>query len=180
MSSTPTSHTSYFPTPADFTAEIKVPGGRVSATIVRVKRLDDRAILPQYKSTHAAGLDLAACLPRHDMPESITIEPGEIIKVPLGFAIAIPIGYEGQVRPRSGLATKHGISLPNAPGTIDADYRGELFIALINLSKEPFTINHADRIAQLIIAPIAHATIMPVEELDNTPRGTNGFGSTGI
>ncbi len=169
-----------FPNPTDFAAEIKVPGGRVSATIVRVKKLDDRAILPQYKSTHAAGLDLAACLPRHDMPASITIEPGQIVKVPLGYAIAIPVGYEGQIRPRSGLATNHGISLPNAPGTIDADYRGELFIALINLSKEPFTINHTDRIAQMIIAPIAHASIIPVDHLDDTTRGTNGFGSTGI
>jgi len=179
---TPTTITnqSINPSTSDYFSEIKVPGGRVSATIVRVKRLDDRAVLPQYKSTHAAGLDLAACLPRHDMPESVTIEPGEIVKIPLGFACAIPFGYEGQVRPRSGLATKHGITLPNAPGTIDADYRGEMFIALINLSKEPFTITHSDRIAQLIIAPVAHATIRVVEELDETTRGADGFGSTGI
>jgi len=183
MSSTTTASaaaSTKYPNPTDFAAEIKVPGGRVSATLVRVKRLDDRATLPQYKTAHAAGLDLAACLPRHDMPDAVTIEPGEIIKVPLGFAIAIPVGYEGQVRPRSGISTKHGISLPNAPGTIDADYRGELFIALINLSKEPFTINHQDRIAQLVIAPVAHATIQEVDQLDNTARGTDGFGSTGI
>ena len=169
------------PRPTDFHAEIKVPGvGRVSATQLRIKRLDDRAILPQYKSTHAAGLDLAACLPRHDMPASVTVEPGEIVKIPLGYACAIPFGHEGQVRPRSGLSTKHGISLPNAPGTIDADYRGEMFIALINLSKEPYTINHGDRIAQMIIAPVAHATILEVKELEDTARGSAGFGSTGI
>ncbi len=173
--------TAHYPNPSDFFAEIKVPGGgRVNATVLRIKRLDNRAALPQYKSAHAAGLDLAACLPRHDMPESVTIEPGQIVKIPLGFACAIPFGYEGQVRPRSGLATKHAITLPNAPGTIDADYRGEMFIALINLSNEPFTINHADRIAQMVIAPVAHATIRVVEELDDTARGTDGFGSTGI
>lgn len=169
------------PNPSDFISEIKVPGGgRVSASIVRVQILDQRATLPQYKSAHAAGLDLAACLPRHDMPESVTIEPGEIVKIPLGYACAIPFGYEGQVRPRSGLATNHGISLPNAPGTIDADYRGEMFIALINLSKEAFTINHGDRIAQMIIAPVAHATIRVVDQLEDTDRGSNGFGSTGL
>ncbi len=185
MSSTTTTATTHrsstnLPNPTDFTAEIKVPGGRVSATILRIKVLDDRALLPQYKSAHAAGLDLAACLPRHDMPKSVTIEPGEIVKIPLGFAVAIPFGYEGQIRPRSGLATNHGISLPNAPGTIDPDYRGELFIALINLSQKAFTINHTDRIAQMIIAPIAHTTICVVDQLDHTTRGTNGFGSTGI
>ncbi len=156
------------------------PSPTTHTALLRIKKLDDRATLPQYKSELAAGLDLAACLPRHDMPESVTIEPGQIVKIPLGYACAIPVGYEGQVRPRSGLATKHGISLPNAPGTIDADYRGEMFIALINLGNEPFTINHADRIAQMIIAPVAHATIRTVEQLDDTARGSSGFGSTGI
>jgi len=169
-----TSHT-------DYISEYKVPGGgRVSATLVSVKILDERAALPAYKSTHAAGLDLAACLPRHDMPDAVTIKPGQIVKIPLGYAVAIPFGYEGQVRPRSGLATKHGITLPNAPGTIDADYRGEMFIALINLGSEPFTINHRDRIAQLIIAPVSHASIRVVDELENTDRGEGGFGSTGV
>lgn len=178
---TAASSASSLPRPTDFAAEIKVPGGgRVSATIVRVQQLDDRAILPAYKSAHAAGLDLAACLPRNDMPAEVTIEPGEIVKIPLGFACAIPFGYEGQVRPRSGISTKHGISLPNAPGTIDADYRGEMFIALINLSKVPYTIRHGDRIAQMVIAPVAHATIRVVDELDDTIRGANGFGSTGF
>ena len=152
--------------------------GQSSAT-VRFLKLDDRATIPQYQSQLAAGLDLAACLPRHGSPESVTINPGEIAKIPLGFACAIPPGYEGQVRPRSGLATKHGLTVPNAPGTIDADYRGELFVALINLGKEPINISHQMRIAQLIIAPVSHATIIEVDSLDETTRGSDGFGSTG-
>ena len=162
-------------------SEIKLPGGgRVNAAVVRVKRLDERAILPEYKSAQAAGLDLAACLPRHEFGDEVVIEPLDIVKIPLGYSCAIPMGFEGQVRPRSGLSTKHGISLPNAPGTIDSDYRGEMFIALINLSKRAYTIRHGDRIAQLVIAPVAHATIREVEILDDTERGARGFGSTGV
>lgn len=169
------------PNLTDFAPEIKLPGGgRVNAALLRVKRLDERAILPQYKTAHAAGLDLAACLPRHELGETVTIEPGQIVKIPLGYACAIPVGYEGQVRPRSGLSTKHAITLPNAPGTIDADYRGEMFIALINLGAQPYTIAHGDRIAQLIIAPVAHAAVREVAQLDDTDRGANGFGSTGL
>ncbi len=169
------------PNASDYASEIKLPGGgRVNAALVRVRRLDERAILPEYKSAHAAGLDLAACLPRHDLGRTVTIDPGEIVKIPLGFACAIPEGHEGQVRPRSGLATRHGITLPNAPGTIDADYRGEMFIALINLGREPFTVSHGDRIAQLVIAPVAHVAIREVEHLGDTERGENGFGSTGV
>lgn len=175
------SPTRFSPSTSDFVSEIKLPGGgRVNAALVRVKRLDQRAVLPEYKSVHAAGLDLSACLPRHGMDETVTIEPGKIVKIPLGFACAIPVGYEGQVRPRSGLATGHGITLPNAPGTIDADYRGEMFIALINLGREPFTVSHGDRIAQLVIAPVAHATVREVDELEDTDRGAHGFGSTGL
>jgi dUTP pyrophosphatase len=166
---------------SDMSAEIKLPnGGRVNAAVLRVKRLDERAILPEYKSSQAAGLDLAACLPRHDFGDEVTIEPLEIVKIPLGYACAIPVGFEGQVRPRSGLSTKHGISLPNAPGTIDSDYRGEMFIALINLSREPYTVRHGDRIAQLVIAPVAHAAVREVRHLDDTERGDRGFGSTGV
>jgi dUTP pyrophosphatase len=169
------------PMMSDMSAEIKLPnGGRVNAAVLRVKRLDDRAILPEYKSSQAAGLDLAACLPRHEFGEEVTIEPLQIVKIPLGYACAIPLGFEGQVRPRSGLSTKHGISLPNAPGTIDSDYRGEMFIALINLSREPYTIRHGDRIAQMVIAPVAHAAVREVRELDDTDRGDRGFGSTGL
>ncbi len=153
---------------------------QASCVTVAFKRLDANATIPRYHSALAAGLDLSACLPRNGMGETVTMEPNEIVKIPLGFACAIPAGYEGQVRPRSGLSTKHGISLPNAPGTIDADYRGEMFIALINLGTKPYTITHGDRIAQLVIAPVVHATLREVEELDETGRGSNGFGSTGV
>jgi len=170
-----------YPNPSDMFSEVKLPGGgRVNAAVVRVKRFDERAIMPQYKSAHAAGLDLSACLPRHELGQTVTIEPGRIVKIPLGFACAIPVGFEGQVRPRSGLSTKHGVTLPNAPGTIDADYRGEMFIALINLGQEPYTVSHGDRIAQMVIAPVAHAAVREVEELDTTDRGERGFGSTGL
>jgi dUTP pyrophosphatase len=147
---------------------------------VAFKRLDERAVMPKYHSALAAGLDLTACLPRAGLGERVTIEPQEIVKIPLGFACAIPEGYEGQVRPRSGLSTKHGISLPNAPGTIDADYRGEMFIALINLGKEAYTVRHGDRIAQLVIAPVVRAAFVEVGDLDETSRGERGFGSTGL
>jgi dUTP pyrophosphatase len=148
---------------------------------VRLKKLDSRAVMPKPHSTLAAGLDLAACLPRDPIAtESIVIAPGDIVKIPLGFAVAIPPGYEGQVRPRSGLATKHGITVPNAPGTVDADYRGEMFVALINLGREPHTIAHGNRIAQLVIAPVVTPTLVEVDELDETDRGSDGFGSTGL
>ena len=148
--------------------------------ILHVLKLDSRAGLPAYQSTHAAGLDLAACLPRGDISaDCITIAPGEIVKVPTGLAIAIPVGYEGQVRPRSGFATKYGLTLPNAPGTIDADYRGEVFVALINLGGESVQIVHSDRIAQLIIAPIARVSVCIAQNLSQTSRAVGGFGSTG-
>ena len=109
----------------------------------------------------------------------MTIAPGDIAMVPCGFAMAIPHGYEGSVRPRSGLATKHGISMPNAPGTVDSDYRGEMMVPLINLGRAPFTVEHGMRIAQMVIAPVARASVREVDELDGTARGTGGFGSTG-
>lgn len=143
---------------------------------VPVRRLDPRAAIPAYHSELAAGLDLSACLPAG---ETVSIEPGMIRVIPIGVALALPAGFEGQVRPRSGLATRHGITVPNAPGTIDADYRGELKVALINLGSEPFTIEHGMRIAQLVVAPVAHARVEEVESLDETTRGTGGFGSTG-
>ncbi len=155
------------------------PGDGYAVTVA-FKRLDPNATIPRYHSEHAAGLDLTACLPRGGIGESVTIEPRKVVKIPLGFACAIPNGYEGQVRPRSGLSTKHGISLPNAPGTIDSDYRGEMFIALINLSDEPYTITHGDRIAQLVIAPVVRAGFVEVDDLDETQRGSSGFGSTGL
>lgn len=147
---------------------------------VLFKRLDERSAVPAYQSELAAGLDLAACLPRHEFPEeSCVILPGQILKIPTGLACAIPPGFEGQVRPRSGISTKHGVTVPNSPGTVDADYRGEMFVALMNLGAKPFTIHHGDRIAQLVIAPVAHAQVLEVDELSETGRGAGGFGSTG-
>ncbi len=130
--------------------------------------------LPAYQSEQAAGMDLHAAIDR-----DLTIDSGQIVLVPGGFKMALPPGYEAQVRPRSGLAVKHGITVPNAPGTIDADYRGEVKIALINLGREAFTITPNMRIAQMIIAPVSHAQIEVVDELSETTRGEGGFGHTG-
>ncbi|HYF14741.1 MAG TPA: dUTP diphosphatase [Phycisphaerales bacterium] len=144
---------------------------------LELKRLSPSAITPGYQTDLAAGMDLAACLPGN---EQLCIAPGAIIVVPTGWAIAIPAGYEGQVRPRSGLATKHGVTVPNAPGTIDADYRGELKVALINLGVAAFVVTHGMRIAQLVIAPVSRAAIVEVADLSSTERGPGGFGSTGV
>jgi dUTP pyrophosphatase len=149
---------------------------------LRILLLDPRAILPAYHSELAAGLDIAAFLP--DSPDGLVLHPmshgGAIVMVRTGWSMAIPAGFEAQVRPRSGLASKHAITLPNAPGTIDADYRGEVKVPLFNLGREPFTLMHGTRIAQMIIAPVAHARIRVVDELDQTVRGGGGFGSTGV
>ena len=130
------------------------------APSLRIRKLDARAIVPAYQSEHASGLDLAACVP---VDESVTIDPGRIVVIRCGFAMAIPPGFEAQVRPRSGLASKHGISMPNTPGTIDADYRGEVMVPLINLGREPFTVTHGLRIAQMVIALVAHARVEVVD-----------------
>jgi dUTP pyrophosphatase len=141
---------------------------------LRFRRLSARASIPAYQTPQSAGMDLSACL---DAP--LTIAPGDIAMVPCGFAMAIPPGYEAQVRPRSGLASKFGISMPNAPGTIDADYRGEVKVPLINLGRGPFVVEPGMRIAQMVIAKVEHVEIVEVEELDETVRGVGGFGSTG-
>lgn len=135
--------------------------------------------LPSYHSEHAAGLDLAACLPGGEADPGVVIRPGQIAVIPTGFSMAIPPGFEAQVRPRSGLASKFGVTLPNAPGTIDADYRGEVKVPLVNLGKEPYTVTHGARIAQMVIAPVCQARIVVVESLNETRRGQGGFGSTG-
>ena len=149
-----------------------------SEAVVRIKRLrpktDSDIPLPGYMSEQAAGMDVAAAI-----ENPITLEPGGIVLVPTGFALAIEPGYEIQVRPRSGLAIKHGISLPNSPGTIDADYRGELMVALINLSQKPYTLHRGDRIAQLVLARVCRAKLVESEKLDKTGRSSGGFGSTG-
>lgn len=148
----------------------------VPQPVVRFKAVTPNpAPVPAYQTPGAAGMDVSA---RVDQP--VILQPGDIAVIPTGWAIAIEKGYEGQVRPRSGLSTKHGISVPNAPGTIDCDYRGELRIALINLGRAPFTVENGMRIAQLVIAPVSHAQVEIVEELDDTARGTGGFGSTGV
>jgi dUTP pyrophosphatase len=141
---------------------------------VRFQRLRPGALEPKYMSAGAAGMDLASAA-----SEPIAIPAGGRAAVPTGLAFAIPPGYEGQVRPRSGLARKFGISLPNAPGTIDSDYRGEVLVLLINLGPETFVVNPGDRIAQLVIAPVAIAELEEAESLDGTVRGDGGFGHTG-
>ena len=142
---------------------------------VAVRRLRPDATLPAYQTNHAAGMDLAACL---DGP--VELAPGEIRMIPCGFAMALPDGFEAQVRPRSGLASRHGVTLANTPGTIDADYRGEVRAPLINLGRESFIVEPGMRIAQMVIAPVSRAELVEVEELDDTQRGAGGFGSTGL
>ena len=141
---------------------------------VRIKRLPhgEGLALPAYATRGAAGMDVLAA-------EDVTLAPGARHAVATGFAVAIPPGYEIQVRPRSGLALKHGISVPNTPGTIDSDYRGELKVILINHGAEPFAVARGDRVAQLVLAPVTRAAWEVVEELDDTARGAGGFGSTG-
>lgn len=132
--------------------------------------------LPAYQSANAAGMDLLAAVPV-DAP--LVLAPGAYIAVPTGIAIALPRGTEAQVRPRSGLAREHGVTVLNAPGTVDADYRGEVQVLLINHSTEPFAVRRGMRIAQLVIAKVMRANLVPAESLDTTPRGSGGFGSTG-
>jgi dUTP pyrophosphatase len=143
---------------------------------LRVQKLGPVAVpLPAYQSAGAAGLDLCAAL-----AEPKRLMPGERALIPSGLAFAIPEGYEGQVRPRSGLALRHGISIVNTPGTIDCDYRGMLQIVLINLGQEPFLIEPLARIAQLVICPVLQVRLEEVSELDATERGAGGYGSTGV
>jgi dUTP pyrophosphatase len=145
----------------------------VTVLIKRLAGAEDLP-LPQRMTAEAAGFDLRAAV-----PETQVLKPGEIGLVPCGFAMAIPKGYEGQVRPRSGLAAKHGVTLVNTPGTIDADYRGEIMVPLINLGREPFSVERGMRIAQMLILPVPPVSLVIVDELDETPRGSGGFGHTG-
>ncbi len=146
----------------------------MSASRLRVRRLEAGARLPVYATAAAAGLDLSAALPA---PQ--TLEPGERVLVPTGLVIELPPGHEGHVRPRSGLAVQHGVTVINAPGTIDEDYRGELKVALINLGDRPFELTPGMRIAQLVVAPVSRVEVVEVEELSSTGRGDGGFGHTG-
>lgn len=131
--------------------------------------------LPAYETADAAGMDVRAAL-----SEAVVLDPGQRKAIPTGLKLAIPSGFEVQVRPRSGLAIKKGITMINAPGTVDADFRGEVHVLMVNHSDEPFVVEHGERIAQLVVAPVVQATWKRVEELDETARGEGGFGSTGV
>jgi dUTP pyrophosphatase len=150
---------------------MKTPSLTVHVRRVRPSELP----LPSYQTPSSAGLDLLA-----DIPEPVTLAPMQRRLIPTGLSLEIPVGYEGQVRPRSGLALKQGLTCLNAPGTIDADYRGEVGVILINLSSEPAQVRRGDRIAQLVIAPALQAQLVEVEVLSETSRGEGGFGSTGV
>ncbi|APG62376.1 deoxyuridine 5'-triphosphate nucleotidohydrolase [Sphingorhabdus lutea] len=147
----------------------------MSETILQIKRLNHGAglPLPKYESAGAAGMDICAA-------ENITLRVGRHAAIATGLSMAVPPGFEVQVRPRSGLAFKNGITVLNSPGTIDSDYRGEVKVILINLGEDDFAIKRGDRIAQIIVAPVTQAKIAEVEILDDTVRGTGGFGSTGV
>jgi dUTP pyrophosphatase len=149
----------------------------MTATVrVLIRRLAgaDDLPLPAYQTTHAAAMDVSAAV-----EASLQLEPGAIAVVPCGFAMAVPDGYEAQLRPRSGLASKHGVTVINAPGTIDADYRGEVKVALVNLGTAPFTVERGMRVAQLLVVPVPRVTWDEVAELPGTARGGGGFGHTG-
>lgn len=141
---------------------------------VQIKKMNPQAEIPKYMTSGSAGCDIKACL-----PEPLEIRPGERLAVPTGLAFGIPEGYEVQVRPRSGLAIKQGITVVNAPGTIDSDYRGEVMVLLINLGKEPVRIAHGDRIAQCVLQKVSQVEWTLVNNLESTQRGAGGFGSTG-
>lgn len=151
----------------------------VRISLKRLEGADIAVALPSYETLGAAGADLRANFGA-DAREGLTLEPGARALVPTGLSMAIPQGYEVQVRPRSGLALKFGITVPNAPGTIDSDYRGPLGVILLNAGSEPFHIAHGDRIAQMVVAPVVQATFDEVDALSATKRGGGGFGSTGV
>jgi len=152
-------------------------GKKEHPVTLRIRRLDgnEDIALPAYQTQGASGLDLRAAV-----QEPLSVAPGEIRLVPTGLAVSIPSGYEGQIRPRSGLALRHGIGMLNAPGTIDSDYRGEIGLVMVNWGRAPFVINRGDRIAQMVIAPVARAAVVEVDDLEATPRGEGGFGHSGV
>ncbi|WP_424976319.1 dUTP diphosphatase [Dinoroseobacter sp. S124A] len=151
----------------------------VQIAVIREDWADPDVPLPRYETAGAAGADLRANLPPETRESGITIQPLHRLIVPTGLRVAIPAGYEMQIRPRSGLALRHGLSLPNTPGTIDSDYRGPLGVLLTVIGTEPVTLHHGERIAQAIIAPVVQAAYTSIVSLDETARGNAGFGSTG-
>ena len=151
--------------------------GSADYVTLRVKRLDGSKdiAMPSYETEGASGLDLRAAVDRE-----LTLHPGDIRLVPTGLAISLPLGYEAQIRPRSGLALKHGVGMVNSPGTIDSDYRGEIGLVLINWGDAPFVIKRGDRIAQMVIARVSRARVLEVDRLETTERGEGGFGHSGV
>ena len=150
----------------------------MDSVVVHIKRVRPQADplpLPRYMTAAAAGLDLMA-----DVVEPVELAPGARALIPTGLAIELPAGFEAQVRPRSGLALRHGITLLNSPGTIDADYRGEIMVLLVNLGDEPFVVRRGERIAQMVVAPVVRATLREVDDLNDSQRGPGGFGHTGV
>ena len=147
----------------------------MSAVTVKFQRHADDVVLPDYATPGAAGMDIAAHL-----DTAVTLAPSARTAIPTGFSMQLPSGYEAQIRPRSGLALKHGVTVANAPGTIDSDYRGEVAVILINLSQQDFTITPGMRIAQMVIAPVTHCRFEEKLQLDISDRGAGGFGSTGL
>ena len=151
----------------------------VQIKLTREDWADPEIALPAYETSGSAGADIRANLRPEDRATGYTLDPWHRALIPTGLMLEIPPGFEVQVRPRSGLALKFGVTLPNTPGTIDSDYRGPVGVPLINLSNDPYTIQHGERIAQLIVAPVVQARFTPVDVLGDTARGTGGFGSTG-
>ncbi len=152
----------------------------VQVSVIREEWADRRVPLPAYQTAGSAGADICANLPEDLRAEGVVLQPMDRVIVPTGIRVAVPQGFEMQIRPRSGLALKHGITLPNTPGTIDSDYRGPLGVALVNLGATPYVVRHGDRIAQCVVAPVVQARFEVVEALDDTARGVGGFGSTGV
>jgi len=152
----------------------------VTVNISRTRAADRTVALPSYESDGAAGMDVRANFPQGERDKTVSIQPGERQLIPTGLVMDIPVGYEIQVRPRSGLALKSGITLANSPGTVDSDYRGEIGVILINLSFDPFHVVHGDRIAQFILAPVTRCEWNEVEDHPGSIRGSGGFGSTGV
>lgn len=153
---------------------------KVEIQVLREDWADVSVPLPAYQTAGSAGADICANLPADMRAAGFILQPMERAIVPTGLRVAIPEGYEMQIRPRSGLALKHGITLPNTPGTIDSDYRGPLGVALVNLGAAPYVVQHGDRIAQCVVAPVVQAGFSVVTALDDTTRGQGGFGSTGV
>jgi dUTP pyrophosphatase len=150
-------------------------GGGISVGVMRMPHGMDLP-LPRQQTAGAAGLDLAAAI---DADAAVSIAPGDYAKIPTGLCIALPDGFEAQIRPRSGLAARHGVTVLNSPGTVDADYRGEVMVLLINHGKEPFVLRRGERIAQMVVAPVSTVVLVEVSSLDATERGDGGHGSTG-